>query len=227
MEIAPGIYVIDGRGVNIYLVSTAEDCILIDAGTPGREEQVFALLGKLGRPVTDLSHVLITHADLDHVGSLAAIVARSGARVVAGAPTAAHIAAGTFPKHMPAPIQFVMERFMRYAAVSASQIDHCAPGDTLPFLGGMSVIATPGHTADHLSFFSAQAGVLFAGDALETRKELAASRKMIAWDYAAVVRSAINLLEYNPATIACGHGAPSNTHTADDLMMLFNHLRQS
>ena len=224
IEIATGIYLIPARGGNFYLAATESDCIVVDAGMPGRAEMLFGVMGQLGWPLTAISHVLITHADIDHVGSLAAIVAASGATVIAAAPTAEHIQAGTMPKHMPAPIQFVIERFMRYDAVSAAQIDLCATGETLPFLGGLEVIATPGHTADHHAFYAPAADFLFAGDALETRNAVGVPPKMIAWNYETAVRSAKKLLELTPAAIACGHGLPSTSHTAAELTAIASGL---
>ncbi|VAW32466.1 hypothetical protein MNBD_CHLOROFLEXI01-3287, partial [hydrothermal vent metagenome] len=45
-------------------------------------------------------------------------------------------------------------------------------------------------------------------------------------DKTAARHSGIRLLQLSPAVIACGHGTPSTTHSSDDLMALFNILRQ-
>ena len=39
---------------------------------------------KIGRTIEEVKHILITHAHLDHMGSLAALKKASGAKVVAG-----------------------------------------------------------------------------------------------------------------------------------------------
>jgi glyoxylase-like metal-dependent hydrolase (beta-lactamase superfamily II) len=194
--------------------------VLIDAGMPGVAPLVFETLQQLGRRPRDLTHILLTHADIDHVGSAAAIAAQSGARVVAGAATAAHLQAGTMPKHMPAPIQFVMERLMRYDTVAASQIDICTTGTELPLLGGLAVIPAPGHTADQHAFFSRSRGILFAGDALETRSGVAPSQRRVAADYPTVLRTAHRLLSLQPTLIACGHGPhlPSTSAPKNETM---------
>ena len=215
-EIAPGLYWLNARGSNFYLAVDETTCVLIDAGMPGVAPLVFDTLQQLGRRPRDLTHVLLTHADIDHVGSAAAIAAQSGARVVAGANTAVHLQAGTMPKHMPAPIQFVMERLMRYDTIAAPQIDICTTGTELPLLDGLAVIPAPGHTADQLAFFSRTRGILFAGDALETRNGVAPSRQRVAADYPAVLRTAHRLLSLQPTVIACGHGPPAvNIGTAE------------
>jgi glyoxylase-like metal-dependent hydrolase (beta-lactamase superfamily II) len=89
------------------------------------------------------------------------------------------------------------------------------------------VLATPGHTPDHFSFFSPTAGVLFAGDALNTRDgRINLTPPRITADKTAARQSGIRLLELSPAVIACGHGTPSTKHTTDELMHIFDTLRQ-
>jgi hypothetical protein len=45
-------------------------------------------------------------------------------------------------------------------------------------------------------------------------------------DKTAARQSGIRLLQLFPAVIACGHGTPSTQHTTDELMHIFNTLRQ-
>jgi glyoxylase-like metal-dependent hydrolase (beta-lactamase superfamily II) len=224
-EIAPGLMWLNARGSNFYLVADGEQCVLIDAGMPGVAPLVFTALAEWGRRPRDLTHILLTHADIDHVGSAAAIATQSGARVAASPETAVHLQAGTMPKHMPGPIQFVMERVMRYDKIAASQIDIYPAGTELPFLGGLAVIAAPGHTADQHVFFSRSRGILFAGDAMETRNGVAPSQKRVAADYTAVRRTARRLLALQPTIIACGHGPPAVNVSDEERNVLLNQLK--
>ena len=135
---------------------------------------------------------------------------------------------GKSPQHMPWPIQFVIDRFFGYKPVQAEVIERIADGDHLPIMGSLQVVATPGHTSDHHSFYNPSQGVLFAGDALNTRNgRLQSTPKRITADPEAARRSAIRLLQLAPGTIACGHGPPSSQHSSDDLMKLFNQLRRN
>lgn len=226
-EIAAGVYCIDGGGGNFYLCVEDEGLTLIDTGMPGRVELVWDLIAQIGRQRTDLTRILVTHADMDHAGSLAVVQAATGAAVFAGAATASLLRQGRSPSHMPFPVQWVIDRFIRYGAVSAATITQFADGDVLPILGGLQVLATPGHTLDHFSFYSVAYGVLFAGDALNTRNgRLQSTPPRITADPDAARHSAIRLLELAPAVIACGHGTPFTHHSADDITTLFNELRQ-
>lgn len=67
-----------------------------------------------------------------------------------------------------------------------------------------------------------------AGDALNTNTgSLQSSAPRITADNEAAKRSAIRLLELAPATIVCGHGDPAQNFSSEDLIELFNQLRQS
>lgn len=226
-EIAPNLYWLEANSSNVYLIVEPPNIVLVDAAMPRRHEMVFELLGQLGHQPADLTHILVTHADMDHVGSLAALYAASGAQIYAGAASAQLIAAGKSPRHMPLMVQWIIDTFLRYTAVPLDQISVLSEGDTLPFLGGLQVLATPGHTLDHFSFFSQSAEVLFAGDALNTRNgRINLTPPRITADKTAARQTAIRLLNLSPTVIACGHGEPSTTHTADQLMSISNTLRQ-
>lgn len=223
MEISPNVHWLETSSSNVYLIAEPPNIALVDTGMPKQDKAIFELLHTLGHQPTDLTHILVTHADMDHVGSLAALHKASGAQVHAGAASAQLIAQGKSPKHMPFIVQGIIDLFMRYGTVPQDQIKVFANGDTLPFLGGLQVLATPGHTLDHFSFFSPTAGVLFAGDALNTRDgRINLTPPRITADKTAARQSGIQLLQLSPAIIACGHGTPSTTHTSDELMRVFN-----
>ncbi|WP_420629164.1 MBL fold metallo-hydrolase [Candidatus Leptofilum sp.] len=226
MEIAPNIHWLETSS-NVYLIIDAPHVVLVDTGTPRQQDKIFTKLRQLSHQPTDLTHILITHADIDHVGSLAALYNTSGAQIMAGAASAQLISQGKSPQHMPMLVQWIIDTFMKYGAVPQEKISVFKDGETLPFLGGLQVLATPGHTLDHFSFFSPTAGVLFAGDAIDTRNgRINLTRPAITADKTAARHSAIRLLELSPAVIATGHGSPSTNHTSDQIMQLFNTLRQ-
>ncbi|MCA9953754.1 MAG: MBL fold metallo-hydrolase [Anaerolineales bacterium] len=226
MEIAPNVHWLETTSSNVYLVVEPPNIVLIDASMPRQQGAIFDFLRQAGHQPTDLTHILVTHADMDHVGSLAAVQAASAAQVMAGADSAQLINRGKSPKHMPAVVQWIIDTFMKYGAVAQEKIAIFKDGDTLPFLGGLQVLATPGHTLDHFSFFSPSTGVLFTGDALNTRNgRINLTPPRITADQTAARRSATRLLQLSPTVIACGHGTPSTNHTRDDLTQLLNSLQ--
>lgn len=209
MKIQDNVYWLDIGQVNCYLCRDEDGYTLIDAATPRRVDDILAALQTFGGADARLVRILLTHADLDHAGSLAAVRERTDATVYAGAATAALLAEGRSPKHMPAVAQFVVDHVMRYGRVEPAHVHIIADGDVLPVLGGLRVIASPGHTPDHFAFYSPSTGILFAGDALNTRENrLQPSPPRITADSVAADASARRLLELQPTLIACGHGAP-------------------
>lgn len=225
MEIAPNVYWFDTGGSNVYVVVEPPNIVLVDTGMPRKQGAIFDFLRTVGHAPTDLTHILVTHADMDHVGSLAAIQEASGAQVWAGAASAQLIQQGKSPQHMPSLVQWIIDTFMKYGAVAQEKISIFQDGDTLPFLGGLQVLATPGHTLDHFSFFSPSTGVLFGGDALNTRDgRINLTPPRITADKTAAYRSATRLLQGSPTVIACGHGAPSTNHRSEALTQLLNSL---
>ncbi len=225
-EIAPGVYWLTKGSVNFYLCDEPDGLTLVDAGNPNQQELVWQALEQLGKRPSDLIRILITHADADHAGSAAAIQKETGATVIASPATIELLKRGDSPQHLPRLIQFVVDHFMGYPPLPELVLRPCQPDEELPVLGGLRVMATPGHTLDHISYFSPASGILFAGDALNTRQnKLQLTPKRITADMEAAVRSGIKLLACTPAVIACGHGVPMQSHGSDDLMDLFNQLR--
>jgi glyoxylase-like metal-dependent hydrolase (beta-lactamase superfamily II) len=226
VQLLPNVYWLEGRGSNFYLCLDEDGLTLIDSGMPKREEIVWQALGEIGRSRTDLKRILITHADIDHAGSAAVIQAKTGAKVYASAATIEFLRTGKSPKHMPWYAQFIVDYFVKYKPVAEKALQVVTEGDELPILGGLQVLATPGHTLEHHAFFAPLAGILFAGDALNTRQDnLQRTPSRITADPHAANQSAIRLIQLTPAIIACGHGTPLQQHSSDDLMALLNQLR--
>ena len=200
---------IDTGSVNCYLCRDPDGYTLIDTATPGKADLIFERLAEFGGQPSDLRRIIITHADIDHAGSAAAVQARSGASIHAGKATAALLTQGRSPRHMPGVMQFVVDRFVRYPRPEPGRIVTFAAGDTMPVLGGLHVLAAPGHTPDQHALYSPATGVLFAGDALNTRGgRLQLTPARVTADMAAAERTAARLLDLSPAVVACGHGAP-------------------
>ena len=226
VQILPNFYWIKAKSSNVYLCIDEDGLTLIDCGMPKHEQFVWEALVMLGRQRHDLKRIVLTHADMDHVGSAAAIQAETGAQMYAGPETTELIQAGKSPRHMPWLAQFILDHFMGYDPIPGAVIELMTDGDVLPCLGGLQVLATPGHTSDHFSFYSPTTGVLIAGDALNTRNgRLQRTPSRVTADEMAANRSAIRLIELAPAVIACGHGKPMQHHSTAELMNLFNSLR--
>ena len=206
MTTHPRLHQVEAGG-NVYLCIDDDGLTLLDCGMPRNAPKILAAVTALGYAPADVKRILITHADIDHVGSLAALQQATGAAVFAGAATRDLLVAGKQPQHLPWLAHALSSLFFRVKPLPGSTISVVAPGDRLPVLDEVEVLATPGHTLDHLSFFSPSTGILLAGDALNARRgKLQCSPNNISADRPAVRRSARLLLERQPAFFACGHG---------------------
>ncbi|HEX7586695.1 MAG TPA: MBL fold metallo-hydrolase [Anaerolineae bacterium] len=215
MEIIPNVYLVKGSVSNCYLIVDNDGLTLIDTGLPRDGQKILEYIRLLGKNPQDLRRIIITHADGDHVGSLAALQTASGARTYASALEAQAIAEGKSSRPLnPQGVQkavFALLRplMARLFQTSPSLVNEVvSDGQILPALGGLRVISTPGHTPDHISFFAPSAGILFVGDSLVVEGDrLHSSRGMNTWNQARADES-IKLQAALGARVVCsGHGS--------------------
>ncbi len=227
MEIAPNIHCIKNMA-NVYALVDGDDVTLIDTALPSldRVDVIFNYLERLDLFPDNLKRILLTHADADHAGNVAGILAETRATVWATAEAKEQMVKGKPPEHVPAVFVWVGNLFAPLPPVTAERIEVFNPENRmLPILGGLELISTPGHTRDHVSFYHPQTGVLFAGDALfALGGRLRVGPDMLTADPAAGRRAALDLLKRSPTVFACGHGAPIMDAKMDDLLALQRQL---
>src|ERR671912_2202268 len=181
MRIAEGVYILPiPRGsqgadgfLNLSLILDEQNGnTLIDAGLPGQAEAIGAALLEAGTGVRDLRRIIFTHQDLDHVGSGAALVRQSGARVLAHSADAPHID-GSLRLLKPSPEMLEQRPQMREVLERLEPVridEYVEDGTRLDLAGGTRVISTPGHTPGRISLYVERSKVLIAGDALTAER---------------------------------------------------------
>ncbi|MDN5686614.1 MAG: MBL fold metallo-hydrolase, partial [Brachybacterium sp.] len=75
-EVAADVFLVRGIASNWTVVRQGDDVTLIDAGYPQDLDRLLGSIEHLGGRIEDIRGVLITHAHVDHVGSLPGIPAR-------------------------------------------------------------------------------------------------------------------------------------------------------
>ena len=181
-----------------------ETITIVDAGLPDSDEEILRAVSELGRSESDVSDIVITHADPDHIGGLARLVERTGATVWAGEHEA-NVIEGLAPPRS--------GETQRSGAVD----QRFRPGDTLPLNGGIETVPSHGHTAGHVSLFLPGERILIVGDALNNREGLTGSSPQNTADPELARQAVGTLAKLRPESIVFGHGPSLVGGAADRL----------
>lgn len=198
--------------VNLYLIIDPDGLTLIDTGlAKSGPKLVLKAIAELGRQPHDLKRILITHADPDHTGGLAELMAKTGAKVHASEIESKAIEAGTTSREINGnPLMKLMLDFMGKVVMplTPAHVDEVIMhGQVLPVLGGLQVIATPGHTPGHLSFYAPAHHILIAGDSLNASSgTLKFTPAPVHWDYEKGCASVKLQATLGATVVCCGHG---------------------
>lgn len=80
------------RFVYVYIIAGEKGCYLIDSGVAGSETIIEKELTQMGRSISDVKALFITHAHPDHIGGAAVLKRASGCQIYASAGEASWIA---------------------------------------------------------------------------------------------------------------------------------------
>lgn len=210
--LAPNPSPLTGPGTNSYLLGDGPDIAVIDPG-PEDARHLDALLSALG-PGQHLTHILVTHAHLDHSPLARRLSAKTGAPVLAHGPALAGRSE-------------VMARLAAAGDLGGGEgTDHAflpdvALEDGARIAGSdweVEAIWTPGHFGNHLCF--AMGDLVFTGDlVMGWASTLVSPPDGDLTDFMASCRR----LRHRPARLFLpGHGAPV-TAPQDRLDWLIGH----
>ncbi len=241
MRIAEGVEAIElpmrfaGAESTVYPVLLRDaggEATLVDAGLPGQAAAIEERLRWHGVPLTALRRIILTHQDLDHIGSAQALADASGAEVMAHAADAPYIRGDRRPikldprryeERLKGQPKSEREAVMRIVADPPRvPVDRLLDdGAKLPWHGGIVVIHTPGHTPGHVSLYLAASRVLIAGDALRSENGVLVGPNPGATpDLPEATRSLRKLVALAIDGVICYHGGPAGPDAAERLRAL-------
>jgi glyoxylase-like metal-dependent hydrolase (beta-lactamase superfamily II) len=194
------------RFVNCYLVREDDGFTLIDTADSGQAQPIMQAAQKLGLPI---ARIVLTHAHIDHVGSLDALHEALPEVPVAISERDARFLTGDMSLDSSEP-QVKLRGGYPVCKTKPTLLLH--EGERI---GSLEVIATPGHTPGHLSFLDTRDRTIIVGDAFQTLGGVAVSGTfkwrfplpaLATWHKGLCLESARKLLALQPSLLAVGHG---------------------
>ena len=147
-QIVPCLYTFSGlRAGRVYLFTEGDGLTLIDASIPPAAEAILNQLQAAGHAASDVKRIILTHAHPDHVGSVPALVAATGAELIVPELEKA-VVDGQIPIPR-APAGFrPPETFLSDMHTDRTLEDQEVLAEVA---GGLQAIFTPGHAPGHMS----------------------------------------------------------------------------
>lgn len=152
--------------VAVFLVRHDGGLLLVDTGFPGWHYAVLTAAEALPQP-NGITHIVLTHAHVDHIGGAAFLARHCGAEVLASAAekpfiegrSLARCAAGVLSR-----VVLAVNHWTQGRKVEPVQVDRTlADGDVVC---GLRVVEVPGHTPGQIALWHEADGVLLCADAL-------------------------------------------------------------
>ena len=140
-----------------------------------RERQAYSVVHRQRRtPAEHLRDIVLTHCDIDHVGSVAELKRLTGARVAIHE-IDAPVLAGERRSQKGGLIMLALYRSLRFRRVTPDL--RLRDGDSI---SGLQVMDVPGHTGGSIALVRAD-GVVFSGDALRVTGTATSFRLTPGW----------------------------------------------
>jgi glyoxylase-like metal-dependent hydrolase (beta-lactamase superfamily II) len=227
MKLAPHLHRLGNDVVASYLVDLPEGITLVDAGLPGHWNDLQRKLAELGRPLSDIRGLVLTHGDGDHIGFAERLRSEAGVPVFIHSADAHRVRTGEKPKTPMGPARIgptlgffaygVRKNALRTRHVS--EVVTVADGQVLDLPGSPVVIGMPGHSPGSIAVHIPGADAVFVGDALTTRHVLTGrvgpQPAPFTDEQEEADASLDRLAAVSAAWVLPGHGAPWRGSPAD------------
>jgi glyoxylase-like metal-dependent hydrolase (beta-lactamase superfamily II) len=191
--------------VNCFLVRETDGLTLIDTGLRGFTRRILSAAAELAAPIR---RIALTHAHIDHIGSLDALIAAlPNAEFSMGARESRLLS-----KDLSLDPGETGKALIGFTGAKSKPHRLLKDGDRV---GSLMAVDSPGHTPGHVAFFDTRDNSLIAGDELTTQVRLVIAGVfkfyfpfpgLFSWNAALALNSAEKLRDLRPSRIASGHG---------------------
>ena len=216
MEIAPGVYSLtDNKGfeVHAFLIVEPSGLTLIDTLFNYNPVVIASQIFAIGRTLSDLNAIILTHAHRSHLGGLAALKRLSGATVYAHEWEADIISGERHaqcvswtPQDPLVTYHYQIGNNLNLSVHPPCRVDSYLRGGEQ--LGSLEIIHTPGHSPGHLAFYHRGYRILFTGDAVVTSPKFMGGWPAFTLNRRQHLNSLKRLAEFESNILAVGHGEP-------------------
>jgi glyoxylase-like metal-dependent hydrolase (beta-lactamase superfamily II) len=228
IELAPGVHRLGhgaGGRVSSFLVDDGGELSLVDTLFESDAGLVLEAIRALGKSVTDLKRIALTHAHRSHLGGLAALKRASGAAVYSHV-WEADIVSGDrraqpvsiLPKQSLKLLKFQLGLFLNRPRHVPCPVDETLDEDDA--FGPLRVLHAPGHSPGHLAFHWPERGFLIAGDAIATWPSFCAGWTAFNLNRTQHAASVRRMAALEARIVGVGHGEPITEDAADHVHSL-------
>ena len=206
--------------IHPVLLKDDRNMVLVDCGYTGFLPVIEQAMEEENLSCSELTHVLITHQDHDHMGALSELKQKyPKIQVVASKKESPYISgkfkslrleqAEAMQSNLPEeqkPFGLAFCNILKN--VRSVEVDlEVRDGDVLDWCGGCTIIGTPGHTPGHISVYINKKKVLITGDAAALEnEELVIANPQFTLDIKEAEESLRKIIHYGAKEMICYHG---------------------
>ena len=219
MEISKGVEMLHlkfhGNIIHPTLLWDQETAVLIDTGFPGQIEDLRVAMEKVGVSFDKLKVIILTHQDIDHIGSLPEILQEFGSniKVYAHELDKPYIQ-GDLPLLKDGHIENPPKGKVNDTLIDGQELSYC---------GGIRVIYTPGHTPGHISLYLKQSKTLIAGDSMYSVNGIIGGiHAPTVLDLKEARLSLKKYLDLDIESVVCYHGGLSKVNINDQIQEIIS-----
>jgi glyoxylase-like metal-dependent hydrolase (beta-lactamase superfamily II) len=181
MKLAPSLHRIGSDLVGSYLIEDGGEITVVDAGLPRFWDELINELAVMGRSLADVSALVLTHGDNDHLGFAERLRRERGVAVHIHHADADRARSGNDkpngaagPKKVGPSLSFLWygarNGALRVPAVT--EVSTFGADQTLDVPGSPRVVHVPGHTPGSVVFHFPHVDAVLMGDTITTRNVL-------------------------------------------------------
>lgn len=225
---------VGSQGICMYpcVIYDENYLILFDTGSPNQINQIEKELNKIGFSIENITHVVISHQDHDHIGSLKQLKLINQNIIVIASDIEAPYIDGTkeslrliqakeYNKNLKDEALVFGMNFVKYLQTIENCVVDRVVKDNDYIIPKLKVISTKGHTPGHISLFNEEDNTLISGDSIAFENdEFVIANPEFTFDLENCLKSIKKIINLNPKRVICYHGGECN----NNILFLLNKL---